>query len=128
YSLLDRRPEEACLGLLKQNNISVITRGSLAKGILAGKPAKAYLNYSKAEVDKITNLLQKVTRQSPTSAANVALQFVLNNEAITSAFCGIRNSQQLEDVLNTLKVAFIDKDNMDQLISTLPINHYEAHR
>src|SRR5687768_1382194 len=31
YSLLDRRPEETCLDLLKQNNIGVLTRGSIAQ-------------------------------------------------------------------------------------------------
>src|SRR4029079_841005 len=32
YSLADRRPEEAILDLLKQNNISVLARGVLAQG------------------------------------------------------------------------------------------------
>lgn len=34
YSLLDRRPEEAMLELLGTHDISVITRGTLAKGLL----------------------------------------------------------------------------------------------
>src|SRR5690554_2392328 len=38
YSLLDRRPEEECLDLLHDTGISVITRGSLAKGMLINKP------------------------------------------------------------------------------------------
>ena len=31
YSLIDRRPEESCLDLLKENNIGVLVRGSLAQ-------------------------------------------------------------------------------------------------
>ncbi|HCI69569.1 MAG TPA: oxidoreductase, partial [Balneola sp.] len=43
YSLLDRRPEEECLDMLNKSDISVITRGTLAKGMLIDKPAKEYL-------------------------------------------------------------------------------------
>ena len=34
YSLLDRRPEEECLSLLKEKNIGVLVRGSVAQGFL----------------------------------------------------------------------------------------------
>src|SRR5699024_9731546 len=39
YSLLDRRPEEEVLDLLNANQISVVTRGSLAKGMLSSNAA-----------------------------------------------------------------------------------------
>ena len=38
YSVLDRRPEEQALPLLGGRGISVIVRGPVAKGLLAGKP------------------------------------------------------------------------------------------
>src|SRR5215216_5035972 len=38
YSLLDRRPEETCLPLLQQHGIAVVTRGSVAQGLLVDKP------------------------------------------------------------------------------------------
>src|SRR4051812_26030747 len=40
YSLLDRRPEEEVLPLLHQHDISVITRGSLARGLLSNEMMK----------------------------------------------------------------------------------------
>src|ERR1700754_1215524 len=46
YSLLDRRPEESCLQLLKDAGIGVLARGVLAKGLLAGKPAAPFLDQS----------------------------------------------------------------------------------
>ena len=56
YSLLDRRPEETMLPLLDEHGISVVTRGSLAKGLLSEKALervekfeKGYLDYSVAE-------------------------------------------------------------------------------
>ena len=44
YSLLDRRPEEELLTLLYENDIGVVVRGALAKGILAQKDLSDYLN------------------------------------------------------------------------------------
>lgn len=37
YSLLDRRPEEAILPVAEENQISVVARGPLAKGLLSNK-------------------------------------------------------------------------------------------
>ena len=60
YSLLDRRPEESCLDLLKNNEIGVIVRGALAKGLLAGKPAKSYLKHTEEEIQKIQKILSNL--------------------------------------------------------------------
>jgi aryl-alcohol dehydrogenase-like predicted oxidoreductase len=52
YSLIDRRPEESCLDLLQKHQVGVLARGSLAKGLLAGKSPAAFLNYSEEQVRK----------------------------------------------------------------------------
>ena len=41
YSLLDRRPEEEMLSLLKENQIGVLARGTVAKGLLVSKTGRA---------------------------------------------------------------------------------------
>lgn len=92
YSLLDRRPEEECLDLLHKNNISVVVRGALAQGLLAGKPAKPYLGLSAEEVVTTARLMN--TRK--------ALGYVLHHPAIASAVVGIRTGEQLKDVLQPL--------------------------
>ena len=127
YSLLDRRPEEECLELLNQNQISVITRGSLAKGLLAGKDPIHYLSYSANDVSKMANIVESVTtgRISP---ANVAIKYVLNNPAVASAVCGIRTEEQLRDVLGTAVVSGVDHEIFEALKATLPTNYYESHR
>src|SRR6185437_6905893 len=66
YSLLDRRPEEAALPLLSEKNISVVSSGALAQGLLSNimqdkvslsVREKGYLDYSFAElVDIIVRL------------------------------------------------------------------------
>jgi aryl-alcohol dehydrogenase-like predicted oxidoreductase len=125
YSLLDRRPEEECLGLLKQNNIGVLARGSLAKGLLANKPAAAFLNYTKEEVALAAAAIKKVSGQERT-ASQTAIRFVLNNPAITSAIVGIRTQAQLEDAaMNTPDLSGGDLKN---LVSLLPINYYDSNR
>jgi len=127
YSLLDRRPEESCLALLKDNNISVLTRGSLAKGLLAGKKAKPYLSYSEEEVKKAADSVAVLANELQISPAQVSLKFVLANRAVGSAVCGIRTIPQLEDILGTNKVAALDTEYLEML-QVLKPKYYEAHR
>ncbi|WP_328149931.1 aldo/keto reductase [Oceanobacillus caeni] len=62
YNLLDRRPEEETLELLQRNQISVLARGPLAKGMLSNRSTeqinkkgnKGYLDYSYEELLNIS--------------------------------------------------------------------------
>lgn len=125
YSLLDRRPEEAMLDLLKSNQMAVLARGSLAKGLLAGKPPAAYLDYQIEDVKKMQDSLMQ-TAHSPGHFFKIALQFVLNNPAITSAVAGIRTIEQLAQILS-FHPDTSDQD-MDTIQNILPPNHYSQHR
>ena len=93
YSLLDRRPEEEILDLLRQNNISVITRGTLAKGLLIDKPAGLYLGCAQDEVDRIQNHLKETPNR-----ISAAVNFVLKHPAVASAVLGIRTFDQLKSI------------------------------
>ncbi len=64
YSILDRRPEEEVLPLLQENGISVVTRGSIAKGLLSDHwqekiSQKGYLDYSEKELREILPFLKE---------------------------------------------------------------------
>jgi aryl-alcohol dehydrogenase-like predicted oxidoreductase len=98
YSLLDRRPEESCLGLLKDHDIGVLARGSLAKGLLAGKPPAAFLDYSAAEVAAAAQAIRTISGEHR-RPAQTALRFVLQHPAISSAIVGLRTTGQLKDIL-----------------------------
>jgi aryl-alcohol dehydrogenase-like predicted oxidoreductase len=102
YSLLDRRPEESCLDLLKDHHIGVLARGSLAKGLLAGKPPAEFLEYSPAEVGAAADAI-RIISDDHRSPAQTALQFVLQHPAISSAVVGLRTTAQLEDILGGIK-------------------------
>lgn len=127
YSLLDRRPEEACLQLLQDNNIGVLARGSLASGLLVNKPAKAFLDYSPAQVETAALAIRNLSGDTRTNA-QTAIKFVLQNSAITSAVLGIRTLEQLEDAVNTIAAPDLTNTELEVLHNALPVNFYEQHR
>lgn len=127
YSLLDRRPEEECLALLQQHNIGVLARGSVAKGLLADKPAASYLNYDAPAVEQAANAVKALSgpQRSP---AQTALRFVLQHPAITAAVVGIRIAQQLEEAVAAALSPAIGEREMEQLRTAVAPNYYEQHR
>jgi len=127
YSLLDRRPEESCLGLLEGNQIGVLSRGGLAKGLLVSKPSKAYLNYSEEEVEKIQNLVKEID-VSGTPSSKIALGFILNKKAISSAVVGIRTMDQLEELLEASNGQKLTTEELKMLGDMIAPNYYENHR
>lgn len=127
YSLLDRRPEETALGLLKENDIGVLVRGSLAQGLLAGKPAKEYLKYTTAEVSTAAQAVTNIAGTSRT-AASVATQFILNHAAVTSAVLGIRTPEQLSQAIEVNQSPALTASEINKLSQALPANTYEQHR
>lgn len=127
YSLLDRRPEETCLHLLQQHNIGVLARGSVAQGLLVNKSANDYLNYKPQQVEQAAAAVQAISNEKRT-AAQTALQFVLQHPAITSSITGIRTMQQLEEAVETLNTPMITEAEIRQLQKAIPVNFYEQHR
>ncbi len=127
YSLLDRRPEETCFELLEKNQISVVTRGSVAQGLLVDKPAKSYLNYSEKEVLKAAKAVKEVTSLDR-SAAQTSIQFALAPKVVASAVVGIRTIKQLEDTVTTLDVPQLTKEELDLLKKSIVLSLYEQHR
>ncbi|RYY21311.1 MAG: aldo/keto reductase, partial [Sphingobacteriaceae bacterium] len=84
YSLLDRRPEETCFDLLEKNQINVVTRGSVAQGLLVDKPAKPYLGYDEKQVLKAAQAIKQVSVEGRTEA-QAAIQFALVPKVVASA-------------------------------------------
>ena len=127
YSLLDRRPEEEMLGFLKENQVGVLARGSIAKGLLVSKPAEQFLNYSAEQVSKAAIAIKSVSDPGH-SPLEVAAQFVLQNPAVCSAVIGIRTEMQLKDILAVSQSVKISANRMEMLRNVLPANRYQDHR
>jgi aryl-alcohol dehydrogenase-like predicted oxidoreductase len=127
YSLLDRRPEEETLNLLKEKNIGVVVRGSVAQGLLVNKPAKSYLNYSEEEVSKAAKTVQSLSNDKRT-AAQTAIQFVLSHPSVSSSIVGMRTMEQLEEAVSTLDAAPLLSNELTTLKQAVPSNYYKEHR
>ncbi|MFJ8065194.1 aldo/keto reductase [Psychrobacillus sp. NPDC096426] len=128
YSLLDRRPEE-WLPLLEKHQVSLLSRGTLAKGLLTAEGMKRtnktgeYLAYSKEELLKAIEKLQALN--APITA--VALHHVLEQKATGSMIVGASSTEQL---LETVEAYNTDVSE-DVLVKALEITKqdmYTEHR
>lgn len=127
YSLLDRRPEEEMLSYLYENEVGVLARGSVAKGLLLSKPAEPYLNYSAAQVALAAQAVRSVSDKL-FKPSKTAIQFVLHHPAISSAMVGIRTLEQLQDVLMASHPPLLSDLQIKKLKEILPANIYQDYR
>jgi aryl-alcohol dehydrogenase-like predicted oxidoreductase len=127
YSLLDRRPEETCLTLLKEHNIGVLSRGSLARGLLVLKPPESYLKYDSSEVGKAAFAIRALSSEKR-SPAQTAIRFVIQNPAISSAVVGIRTLEQLEDAAAASHAPWLTENEIKALRESVMVNRYDQHR
>ncbi|MCK8523769.1 aldo/keto reductase [Aquimarina sp. D1M17] len=127
YSLLDRRPEEKCLSLLQKNNIGVLARGTVAKGLLAGKSAKEYLSHSVSQVEKSVECLKTVTGASKT-LSQTAMQYVLKHHGVSSAVMGLRTENQVIDSLHNFPEKELSQQEYEILQNSNNAYLYEHHR
>ncbi|MEO4053293.1 aldo/keto reductase [Solibacillus sp. CAU 1738] len=103
YNLLDRRAEE-WFDCIVKNGASVVTRGSIAKGLLTSEwrqRLKPFMSYTEAELAKILTELE----QQYGSLHALAFAFNLQHQAIASTVIGARTEQQLIENFNSYKQA-----------------------
>lgn len=124
YSLLDRRAEESCLDLLKMHGIEVLVRGSIAKGLLAGKPQADFQHHSRENVQRIVDMMQ--TAGTPLS--HTAVQYVLHHPAVSSVVGGVRTSEQLRDFVAAVQADAISEELLLQLRQVATPEFYQEHR
>src|SRR5690606_15792419 len=105
YSLLDHRPEESVLDLLGAHQISVISRGAIAQGLLTGKTAVSYLQYTESEVARAAKAVAGIAREIGVSSLDVALRYVWSHPAVATAALGIRTPAQLDEAIDAEKTA-----------------------
>ena len=127
YSLLDRRPEESTLSLLRENNIGVLVRGGLAKGLLVNKPARAYVGHSEEGVAMAQRTVQGLAT-AKRGAAHVALQYCLLEKAVSSVVVGSSSEGQLEENVGAWGAEWISEGERGKLAEQIPALLYEKHR
>ncbi|MCB0569339.1 MAG: aldo/keto reductase [Phaeodactylibacter sp.] len=127
YSLLDRRPEETCLDMIHDKGVSVIVRGAVAKGLLAGKAPQPYLNHSTEAVFAAQQLLQPLST-SLRSPAQTALLYCLAHPAVATIACGISREEQLLENVRTMEAPPLTEVEMSALQEGVKAYVYEEHR
>ncbi|WP_299071615.1 aldo/keto reductase [uncultured Paraglaciecola sp.] len=117
YNMFDRRIENGLTDVLLEEKIGAIVFSPLAQGLLtnkylngvpqgsrAARSEQVYLNQNNITPDKIAKVkqLNELARQRGQSLAQMALAWVLNNKAVTSAIIGASNINQIADCVASL--------------------------
>jgi aryl-alcohol dehydrogenase-like predicted oxidoreductase len=117
YSLAGRELEREMIPLLKDQGLGLLVWSPLAGGFLSGKftrtggdqtARRATFDFPPVDKEKgfeILDVLTAVARTHAVSVAQVALAWVLAQEAVTSVIIGARKLSQLEDNLHAIDVA-----------------------
>ena len=123
YNMLDRSAEEY-FDVLAQNEVSVLTRGTVAKGLLTNdyeKKIKPYMSYTELELQKLLRLIAK-----DYNLHALALAFNLQNTAVASAVVGARTPEQLVDTLKAYEQ--MPEVFPSEISALLKLTKYEGHR
>jgi aryl-alcohol dehydrogenase-like predicted oxidoreductase len=110
YNLARREAEDAFLPAARAAGIGVIAREPLANGFLAGKyrPDSVWekgdirARMPRQYVQQVAALGQRVREladKAGTSAARLALKFVLDNQAVSTVIVGMKTVPQVEENL-----------------------------
>ncbi|WP_068671947.1 aldo/keto reductase [Oceanobacillus sp. Castelsardo] len=135
YNLFDRRPEEDTLDLLHKNQISVLARGPLAKGMLSNRSTeqinkkgnKGYLDYT---YEELLNMSKKLTKLAGNqySAHELALKYVLKHPAVTSTVFGASSIEQINENININIESELPNDIYEELKAITKPIQYKEHR
>ena len=130
YSLINRWIENGLTKTLQKNGVGCIAFSPLAQGFLSqkylsgipsGTRVSENSSFSKNLITKkntkIINNLNIIAKKRGQTLSQMALAWVINNKAITSALIGVRNVKQLRDniaALNNLKFSKEEIKKIDQ--------------
>lgn len=127
YSSLDRRPEE-WFEWMKERRISVISRGTIAKGLLTNEweqrmTDNGFLDYSKEELAHTLKQLE----QSTDYMLNGAIGYNLKQDVIASTVLGVSSLPQLYEIIDAYHHP-ASQDVLEQWMNMTKANRYEEHR
>ncbi|MEH7441781.1 aldo/keto reductase [Bacillus sp. JJ1122] len=136
YSILDRRAEEEAIPLLQENHISIVTRGTVAKGLLSdsmlNKAAQSikkngYLEYSFDELQEILPELKEKLASSR-SLAEVAIQYNLAQSAVASIVAGASSPEQIRENARAASSQPLSAEEIKLIQLLTKANKYDQHR
>lgn len=117
YNMLDRWIEDGLTEVLRQERVGAVVFSPLAQGLLtnkylhgvpadsrAARPEQIYFNEHDISAPMLTKVkaLNEIAVARGQTLAQMALAWVLNNEAVTSALIGASRPEQIEDSVSAL--------------------------
>ncbi len=135
YSMLDRRPEEEMLPLLAERGISIVTRGSVAKGLLSGKEISSianklqesgYLDYSYQELQEILPAISEKLKGR--QLLDAALQYNLSQPAVAAVVTGASSPEQVRKNAKAVNAPALTAEELEIIRSMTRANLYKEHR
>ncbi|MDZ5608879.1 aldo/keto reductase [Bacillus pseudomycoides] len=133
YSLLNRRPEE-WFSFLRDNQVSVIARGPLAKGLLTDNnerkiekvKEKDYLSYSHDELTNTLATVKEITKVR--SLTETALQYCLHDPVVAAVIPGASSTRQLRENVQANNQSPLTTEEYKQIQSAVKYTTYALHR
>lgn len=133
YSMFNRQPEEEILGITKEFGTGFIAFSPLAQGVLTDKYLNGIPDYSRAadpsgflQKEQVTpELVEKVkelnemAQQRNQTMAQMALAWALRDERVTSLIVGARNTNQLNDSLQSLENLNFSEEELSRIDTIL---------
>ena len=116
YSLVGRELERETIPLLKDQGLGLLVWSPLAGGFLSGKftrtggdeaARRAKFDFPPVDKEKgfdILDVLVAIAKEHGVSVAQIALAWILANDAVTSVIIGARKLSQLDDNLKAIDV------------------------
>lgn len=135
YSILNRTPEKEIFPYCLENNIGVIIRGPLAMGILTGKFSPDHQFESTDfrnrwldnpdEKEVFLNDLEKVEKlkalsNEERSLTQLAIQFVLQHEAVTTVIPGAKTKDQFVETAGVAEMGRLSETEIAYLNEVTP--------
>ncbi len=135
YSIAGRDLEREMIPLLKDQKVGLLVWSPLAGGFLSGKFTRSSTSDEHARrtkfdfppLDKekgyaIIDVMQEVARSHEVSVAQIALAWLLRQDAVTSVIIGARRLDQLDDNLNAVNVELSEAElkKLDEVSQLTP--------
>ena len=135
YSMLERRPEQGLMDVLRRERVGMIAFAPLAGGRLTGKYLSGVPADSRAGHDPrflkpamLTDALHacvgalgEIAAARGQSLAQLALQWVLRDEAVTSALIGASRPQQVEENVAALSFPPLTDEELAKIDAALAL-------
>ena len=136
YSLAGRELEREMIPLLKDQGLGLLVWSPLAGGFLSGKftrdggdetARRAKFDFPPVDREKgfvILDVLTTVARAHDATVPQIALAWILANDAVTSVIIGARKLPQLDDNLKSVEIALTPDDlKALEAASKLPVEY-----